>query len=39
VVVIGRPAGMAQPFAALQTTLLTLCTQAGLIMQKDDTAC
>jgi ribonuclease P protein component len=39
VVVIGRPAGMAQTFAALQTTLLTLCAQAGLIMQKDDTAC
>ncbi len=39
VVVIGRPAGMTQSFVALQAALLTLCTQAGLIMQKDDTAC
>ena len=39
VVVIGRPAGVAQSFTALQTALVTLCTQAGLVMQKDDTAC
>jgi ribonuclease P protein component len=39
VVVIGRPAGVAQSFKALQTALVTLCTQAGLVMQKDDTAC
>jgi ribonuclease P protein component len=39
VVVIGRPAGMAQSFTALQSILLTLCTQANLVMQKDNTAC
>jgi ribonuclease P protein component len=32
VVVIGRPAGVTQSFAALQTVLLTLFTKAGLVM-------
>lgn len=38
IVLIARPAGVAQSFVALQSTLLSLCLQAGLVMQKDDTA-